>query len=139
MPRRPTAGDAAELTRGLFDAWSDLDLSLSALAPDAVWEAESLGTTFEGAPAIRGFLEDWRGAYADHEAEPQEIAELGNGVVFVVLRLSGRPRGGAGSALERRRPLVLVWEDGRIVKVTAPSSSIEQARAAAAQAAESRR
>jgi len=131
MPRRPTAGDAAELTRGLFDAWSDLDLSLSALAPDAVWEAESLGTTFEGAPAIRGFLEDWRGAYADYEAEPQEIAELGNGVVFVVLRLSGRPRGGAGS--------VLVWEDGRIVKVTAPSSSIEQARAAAQQAAESRR
>jgi hypothetical protein len=65
MPNEPSAPDLVELVRGLLEAANlrDFDEVLSFYAPDAVWEAVSLGTRFEGVPAIRGFLEDWLGSY----------------------------------------------------------------------------
>jgi len=36
--------------------------------------------------AIRGFLEDWLGAYEEYEIEAEEILDLGNGVVLFVIR-----------------------------------------------------
>jgi len=140
MSQESTTPDLVELTRRRFEAGSrgDLDAVLSLCAPDAVWEAVSLGTSFEGVAAIRGFLEDWLGAYEEFEMEPEQILDLGNGVVFVVIRLTGRPAGSPGSALMRRRPLVFIWAEGLIAKVTAPSSDIAEARAAAERLAESR-
>jgi ketosteroid isomerase-like protein len=111
---------------------------LSFLDPDAVWETLSLGASFEGVAAIRGFFEDWLGAYDEFEIEPEEILDLGNGVVFVVVRLTARPVGSAGSALVRRRPLVLVWVEGMVARVTAYADSIEEGRAAAEQLAGAR-
>jgi ketosteroid isomerase-like protein len=107
MSQESTTPDLVELTRGRFEAGGrgDLDAVLSLCAPDAVWEAASLGTSFEGVAAIRGFLEDWLGAYEEFGMEPEEILDLGNGVVFAVIRLTGRPAGSPGSALMRRRPL----------------------------------
>ncbi|MGC2373654.1 MAG: nuclear transport factor 2 family protein [Solirubrobacteraceae bacterium] len=140
MSEESTTTDLVELTRRQFEAGSrrDLDAVLSFYAPDAVWEAVSLGTSFEGVAAIRGFLEDWLGAYEEFEMEPEEILDLGSGVVFVVTRLTGRPVSSRGSALMRRRPLVFIWVEGLVARVTAPSSGIDEGRAAAERLAESK-
>jgi ketosteroid isomerase-like protein len=141
MREESTTPDLVELTRRYLEAANrrDFDAILSFLAPDVVWQAVSLGTTFEGVAAIRAFLEDWLGVYEEHEIEPEEILDLGNGVVFVVTRLTGRPVGSSpGSRLTRRRPLVFTWVDGLVARVTAPSSDTTEARATAERFAESR-
>jgi ketosteroid isomerase-like protein len=139
MRKESTTPDLVKLSRRAFEALSrrDLDAAQNLFAPDAVYEAVSLGTTFDGAEAIRRFLEDWLGAYAEYEMEAEEILDLGNGVVFVVLRLTGRPVAG-GNTLMRRRPVILTWLDGLLTRVTAPSSDINEARAGAERLAESR-
>jgi hypothetical protein len=55
-----------------------------------------LGSSFDGAAAIRGFLEDWFAACKEFELELEEVRDLGNGVVFVVARSDGLPVGSAG-------------------------------------------
>src|SRR5438067_10222190 len=140
MSEASTNSDLVEPMRRMFDAANrrDLDVTQSFYASDAVWETVSLGTSFEGVAAIRGFFEDWLGAYEEYEMEPEEILDLGNGVVFVVVRLTARPVGSAGSALVRRRPLVFIWVEGLVARATAYADSIAEGRAAAAQLAESR-
>ena len=88
--------------------------------------------------AIRGFFEDWLGAYEQYEMEPQEILDLGSGVVFVVVRLTARPVGSAGSALVRRRPLVFIWVEGLVARATAYADSIDEGRTAAERLVEER-
>jgi ketosteroid isomerase-like protein len=140
MSQKPTTPNLVELTRRSLEAANrrDFDALMSYYAPDVVWEAVSLGTTFEGVAAIRGFREDWLGAYEGYEIEPEEVLDVGKGVVFVVTRLTGRPVGSPGSTLTRRRPMVFVWVEGLLARVTAPSSDIAEARAAAERLAESR-
>src|SRR5438105_13999979 len=140
MSEKSTTPDVVELVRQTFEAANnrDFDALMSFFASDAVWEAVSLGTSFEGVAAIRGFFEDWLGAYEEYEMEPEEILDLGNGVVFVVVRLTARPVGSVGSALVRRRPLVFVWVEGMVARVTAYADSVDEGRAAAEQFAESR-
>ena len=139
MPEESTTPDLGELTRRSLEPASrrDFDALPTFFAPDAVWEAASLGTTFEGPAAIRGFLEDWLGVYQEIEIEPEEILDLGNGVVFVVIRFTAR-LASAGSALMRRRPLVFTWVEGLIARVTAYADSIDEGRAAAERLAEER-
>jgi ketosteroid isomerase-like protein len=98
MPEESTTPDLVELVRVVTDAADrrDLDAVMRFFAPDAVWDAVSLGTSFEDVAAIRGFLEDWLGAYEEHEMQPEEIVDLGNGVVFAVTRLTARPVGSVG-------------------------------------------
>jgi ketosteroid isomerase-like protein len=124
----------------MFDAANrrDLDVTQRFYAPDAVWETVSLGTSFEGVTAIRGFFEDWLSAYEEYEMQPEEIVDLGSDVGFVVVRLTGRPAG-SPSTLVRRRPLVFVWVEGMVARVTAYADSIDEGRAAAERLAESRR
>src|ERR1700730_1749405 len=83
-------------------------------------------------------FEDWLGAYEEYEMEPEEIVDLGNGVVFVAVRLTARPIGSAGSALVRRRPLVFVWVEGMVARVTAYADSLDEGRAAAERLAQER-
>ena len=116
----------------------DFDAVISFFAPDAVWEGRASGMTFEGRTAIRGFWEDMTVAYEEFEWRSEEILDLGSGVVFVVVRLTARPLGSAGSALVRRRPLVFVWVEGMIARATAYADSIEEGRAAAERLAEER-
>ena len=60
-----------------------------------------------GMAALRGvggdswLLEDWIGAYEEFEVEPEEILDLGNGVVFAC-----RP-GGPSGWQQRSRPAAL--------------------------------
>ena len=140
MPEESTTPDLVELTRRMFDAANrrDLDVTQSFYASDAVWESVGLGATFGGVTAIRGFFEDWLGAYEEYGMEPEEILDLGNGVVFVVIQLTVRPVGSAGSALVRRRPLVFVWVEGMVARITAYADSVDEGRAAAERLAESR-
>ena len=140
MSGESTTPDLVELVRGSFEAADrrDFDALMIFYAPDAVWDMSPFGMgTFEGLAAIRGFFEDWMRAYEEYEMEPEEILDLGNGVGFVVTRLTGRPVG-AASGLTRRRPLAFVWVEGLVARVTAPSSDIDEARAAAERLAESR-
>jgi ketosteroid isomerase-like protein len=120
--------------RGDFDALS------SALAPDAVWDGSSagVGAYFEGAAAIRSFLEEWRDAYEESEynQNQEEGQDLGNGVVFVVATIGGRPAGSAGRVQERWSYTV-TWAEGMIVRVVV-RADIPEARAAAERLAGSR-
>jgi ketosteroid isomerase-like protein len=122
VERWQQASEAAE--RGDFDA------VMSVYASHAVWDASLAGVgTFEGLPAIRSFLEDWIGEYEEYEYEQEDGLDLGNGVVFVVGRVDGRPAGSTGRVRERWA-FTSVWAAGRIVRVMV-GNDIDEARAAA--------
>jgi hypothetical protein len=91
---------------------------------------------FEGAATIRRFLEDWIGAYEDYQYEQEEGQDFGNGVVFVVARVDGRPLGSPGWVQERWA-WTAEWVAGLIVRVTA-RNDIHEARAAAERLARDR-
>jgi ketosteroid isomerase-like protein len=135
-----TTPDPVELTRRMFEAASrhDLDALMGLYAPDAVYDADhaGLGTSFEGTAAIRGFVEEWWGTFADHLTEVQEIVDLGQGVAFARVREAGRPVGGDGH-VEQLRGWVLLGTQGKIERVE-PYFDSDEARAAAERLAESR-
>jgi ketosteroid isomerase-like protein len=140
MSQEPKTADLVGLTRRWFEAANrrDLDAAQAFFAPNAVWKAMSLGTSFEGTAAMREFFEDWTGAYEEYEMEAEKVLDLGSGVVFVVVRLTARPVGSAGTALIRRRPLAFIWTEGLISQVTAYADSVDEGRAAAVDLARSR-
>jgi ketosteroid isomerase-like protein len=138
MSEEPTTPDLVELTRRFFETANrrDFDAVMSIFAADAVWETPPLGTRFEGVAAIRGFFEDWTSAYDDHEFEPDEIVDLGNGVVFAVVRQDARPAGSTGR-VRQRAVFTAEGVDGMIVRVMV-YYDIDEARAAAERLAEER-
>jgi ketosteroid isomerase-like protein len=135
-PEESATPDLLELTRGAFEAANrgDLDSTMSFYAPDAVWEALRLGTSFKGRDAIRGFVADWMGAYEELEFVLEELRDLGRGVVFAVIRQSGRPVGTVGR-IQQREGWVFVWVYDKPVRVIA-YYDIDEARAAAERLAE---
>jgi ketosteroid isomerase-like protein len=138
MPEESTTSDLVALTRQAIDAHQrgDYDAAMGLFAPDVVWESlDGLGT-FEGAAAVRGFLEDFRGGYESFDTEPEEIVNVGVGIVFVVIRHTGRLRGGAGG-VEGRFAWAVVSEQGLVVHVIA-GGDIGTVRRAAERLAESR-
>jgi ketosteroid isomerase-like protein len=138
ISREHAGTDPVALTRRLLDAAERRDFAglRGLLAPDAIWEVMSLDTRFEGAAASLAFLEDWLGAYQDYEIEPEEILDLGSGIVFAAVRLAGRPIAG-GNWLVRRRPLALVWAGGLLVRAAAHAGDLHEGRAAAERLASS--
>ena len=138
MSREPTTPNLVELVRQAIDdshRW-DYDAIMRLFAPDVVWESlDGLGT-FEGATAVRGFLEDFPSAYESFETEPEEILDMGGGIIFAVIRHAGRLRGGAGR-VEQRFAWVMASKEELVVRVLA-GMRIEQARAAAGRLAEER-
>jgi len=109
---------------------------MSFYAPDAVWDVVALGTSFDGASAIRGFMEEWTGAYDEFEFDVEEIRDLGNGVIFGVIVQGGRPVGSTGR-VRYRFAQVQTWADGLLVRVTG-YQDIGEARAAAERLAQER-
>jgi ketosteroid isomerase-like protein len=138
MSEESTTPDLVELTRRFFEAANrrDFDAVLSIFAADALWETPPLGTSFEGVAAIRGFFEDWTTAYDEHEFEPEEILDLGHGVVFAVARQDARPVGSTG-CVQTRAVFISEWVERMIVRVTV-YYDIDEARAAAERLAEER-
>jgi len=140
MPEQSTTPDLVERARRAYEAFirRDVDGGVSFLAPDAVFEVTTLGTTFEGVDAILGFWEEWMGVYEEFEAEIQEVVDLGAGVGFVVMAMSGRPVGSSGH-VRYRIAQVSTWTDGLVVRIAGYlGTDIDQARAAAERLAEER-
>jgi ketosteroid isomerase-like protein len=139
MPEESVTSDLVELTRRRVHAADsgDIDAMTSFLAQDAVWDSSPMGLeVYEGRAAIHGGLEDWWGAFEVSGAEAEEILDLGNGVSFAVLTLTGRPPGGSGE-VQLRYAAVSRWREGVIVRET-NYTDIDEARAAAERLAESK-
>jgi ketosteroid isomerase-like protein len=139
MSDEPAPPDPVALTRRALEAANshDLDGVMSFYAPDAVWDLSDAGLgTFEGAAAIRSFIEEWWKTWGDHLIEVEEIVDLGHGVVFSPLREDGRLVG-SDSHVEQRRGWVYLWGDGMVERQTA-YLDVDDARAAAERLAESR-
>jgi ketosteroid isomerase-like protein len=104
MPEQPTTPDRLELTRRQIAAINrrDMDAFMSRCPPDGVYDtgADGLGV-FEGRAAIRGFLEDYWGAFEDLRFELEEVVDLGNGVTFSAVRQEARPAGSTGHVPRR--------------------------------------
>jgi ketosteroid isomerase-like protein len=69
MTEDSTTPDLVELLGRAFDAAKrrDLDAVASSFAEDATFDGRALGDHFEGRAAIRGFLDEWFGAYEELE------------------------------------------------------------------------
>jgi ketosteroid isomerase-like protein len=114
----------------------DVDASIGIVAPDAVWEVRALGLSLTGTEAIREFIEDWRRSYEDFTNEIAESRVLGGGVTLIVIRQTGRLKGGGGE-LHQELAWVMTWADGLIVRIDG-YQDIDQARAAAERLAQER-
>ena len=130
MSQESTTPDLVEVVREGLDAVNrrDFDALISFYAPDAVWDMREMGV-FEGRAAILGFIHDWYRAYEEYQIEAEEILDLGNGVVFAVVRQRGRPVGSEGE-VRVRQAMIFVWAQGGIVRLT-HGTHINEARAAA--------
>ena len=138
MPDASTSPDLVELTRRSLEvgALRDIDGGIRFFAHDAVWEVPALGTSLVGLTAIRGFLEDWLGAFEEFEIELKEVLDLGSGVVFAVVQTDALPLGGASrTRLREVFVYVVVWSEGEVSRVTA-YADIDEARIAAKRLAE---
>jgi ketosteroid isomerase-like protein len=138
MPKESTAPDPAELTRQAFEAVNrrDIDAIVSFFAPDAVLDGRV--ELVEGQAAIRGFLDEWFGSFAELRMEVEEFVVLDGGVVLAVVSQEGHPAG-AGGQVHQREGWAICWSaDGLIVRLMTRTDT-DEARAAAERLAESRR
>ena len=142
MSDESTTPDVVELTRQAIDAMNrgDLDAAMSYAAPDIVLDGppgHGVGT-FERAAAMRGFLEDWVGAFEELEFAFEELFDVGNGVVFAAVSQKARPVGTTGY-VRQREGWVWLWVEGLIATLaTYPEAEIDEARAAAERLAQER-
>jgi len=133
-----TTSDLIELARLLNEAINrrDWDAVESFYAPDAVdVGVEAIGT-FEGAAAIRGYYEDLASSYDDAHVETEEIIDLGNGVTFAVVLITGHPVGSSGE-VRIRYGSVASWTEAVVERLTA-FMDIDEGRAAAERLAQER-
>jgi len=138
MADESTTPDPGELARRFFEAANkrEFDSIPSFYARDAVLDSMGMGASFEGVAAIRGFFEDFISAYEEFEVEPEEILDLGNGVMLSVAVQQGRPVGSSGR-VQMRFAIVAIWVDGAVVR-QALYTDIDEARADAERLAQER-
>ncbi len=133
-----TTPDLVERVREGFEAFGRGDFAAAArfFAPDAVWDMRG-GETFEGIPAIRGFMEEFVSHFESFDVELEEIRDLGGEVVIAVNTMGGYA---LGSTVEVRQRGLFVYEGkaGLAVRCTA-YSDIDEGRAAAERLAQERR
>ena len=118
MPEEPATPDLVELVRQAFDAGNrhDVDAIMGLHAPEAVWDLSDQGLgTFEGVAAIRGWVEDWFGTWADLRMDVLDVVDLGHGVVFSRVREEGRLADGDGH-VEQQRGWVILGGQGKIAR-----------------------
>jgi ketosteroid isomerase-like protein len=111
----------------------DLDGVMSSVAEDGVLDGRA--DHLQGRKTIRGFLDDWFGAYDELEYELEEVSHLGGGVVFAVVIQDGRLVGSAGR-VRQREGWVYLWLGRSIARLT--TSEVDQARDAAERLAQER-
>jgi ketosteroid isomerase-like protein len=131
--------DLEERVRRAIEAYNrrDYDEVMTLYAPDVVWDGSPfLGAVFEGREVVRGFFEDWAGAYENFAQELEEFRHLGHGVTFGVLFQRGRLPG-SSEMVTFRYAAVVTWVDSLIERVTS-YTDVNEARAAAERLAEER-
>jgi ketosteroid isomerase-like protein len=135
MSKEFTTPDPVELVRKQLQALDrgDLDGVMSSVAEDGVLDGRA--DLIEGRAAIRGFLDEWFGAYEELDFELEEVRHLGGGVVFAVVIQDGRLIGSDGH-IRQREGWVYLWVRGSIARLT--TSDVDQARAAAERLAQER-
>jgi len=139
MPEMSTTPDRHELVRRSLEAagLGDVEGAIGVYTPDGVWDMSLLGVgTFVGQSAIRGFFEDWWGAYESFANELREFVEIGPEITLAVVEQWGRPRGSSGE-VRLLYAAVGVWEDAEVVHATL-YTDIDEARVAAARLVEQR-
>jgi ketosteroid isomerase-like protein len=139
MPEESTTLDLVEPTRRSYESFSrrDLDGVMRDYGHDVVFDVSAAGLgCYEGQAAVRGFFEDWLAAYEEFEFELEQILDLGNGVVFAVVRQTARPVGSAGY-VQMHHANVMLWVNWVTVRAT-HYNDIDEARAAADRLAEER-
>jgi ketosteroid isomerase-like protein len=137
MPESTTP-DLVELVNRWGEAVNrrDFDAVESFYAPDAVLRGAELVGTFEGAAAIRGLFEEMASSLEEFHGEAEEIIDLGHGVTFGVIIVTGRPVG-SSAEIRFRFASVATWANG-VIKREMRYVSIDEARAAAERLAEER-
>ena len=138
MPEQSTTPNPAELTRRAFEAVNrrDIDAVMSFFAPDAVLDGRV--EVCEGRAAIRGFLDDWLGSFAEVRYEVEEFVVLDDGVVLAVVNQEGRLVG-VDRQVHQREGWVICWSaDGLLVRLTT-NTDIDEVRAVAERLAQLRR
>jgi ketosteroid isomerase-like protein len=138
VSQESTTPDLIGLARRLNEAINrrDWDAVESFYAPDAVSVLTEGVGTFEGAAAIRAFYEDGASSMDDFHVETQEIIDLGNGVTFAVVLITGHPVGSSGE-VRMRYGSVGSWTEAVIARDTG-YMDIDEGRAAAERLAEER-
>jgi len=139
MPEESTTPDSFKSMRRTMVAFSrgDFDSQMSFYAADAVLDMSARGLgVFEGRAAIRGFWEDYYRSFEDLSFELEEVLDLGNGVIFAVVRQGARPAR-SGARVQMREAWVSVW-DGDVFIRGSSYDGIEEARAAAERLVEER-
>ena len=138
MPEECTTPDPVELTRLAFEAVNqrDIDAVVSFFAPDAVLDGRAVGGLYEGRAAIRGFLDDWFGSFAELRMEVEEFTVLDDRVVLAVVSQYGRPVSVDGQVHQREGWAICWSAHGLLVRLTT-HTDIDEARAAAERLAES--
>jgi ketosteroid isomerase-like protein len=136
MPEESTTPDLVALTRLAFEAMNhrDIDTVMSFFAPDAFLEGFEV---VEGRAAIRGFLDEWFGSFAELRFEVEEFVVLDDGVVLAVVSQEGRPVGVDGQVHQREGWAIHWSADGLLVRLTT-HNDIDEARAAAERLAKER-
>jgi len=141
MAEESTTPDLVDLMRRGYAALStgDLDEALRFLTHDAVVDmTRTIGIVVHGRDALRAFQEDWLAGYDDVAYAPEEFVDVGNGVAFVRVLQTARPKGTTGQVTQRE-PNVVITEDGRVVRmVIYPESELDEARVDAERLAEER-
>jgi hypothetical protein len=133
-----TTSDPVELARLALAGINRGEFGIYA-SPDIVLDMAAYGMgTFEGREAAIGLLKDWASSFDDLTIEPDEILDLGHGVVLTLYHQEGRPIG-ASNYVRVRSASVGLWVDGMIVRNTIyPETDLDEARAAAERLAEER-
>jgi ketosteroid isomerase-like protein len=139
MSEESTIPDPAELTRLVFEAVNqrDIDTVMSFFAPDAFLDGRAADELYEGRAAIRGFLDEWFGYFAELRFEFEEFVVLDDGVVLAVVNQEGRPVGVDGQVHQREGWAIHWSADGLLVRLTT-HTDIDEARAAAERLAQER-
>jgi len=141
MPEESTTPDPVELMLAMLEAGSrrDVDGLIAFCARDTLLDGtRTVGEQWRGRAAIRGFAEEWVGAYEEMEWTAEELVDLGNGVLYASVCQAGRPVGSSG-IVRQCQDWVAVWADDLLASLTFyPEHHIDEARAAAERLAEER-
>jgi hypothetical protein len=132
MSEEPATPDLVERTRRGFDAGSrqDVEAVMSDYGPKSVWDMSPVGLgVYEGQMAIRRFFEDWWGSYREYRNQVEEILDLGNGLIFSVVRIEGRLLG-SDAYTRLRYAAIAEWVEG-VVRRTTNYADVRAGRAAA--------